>query len=280
MKESKTPFYIESTSYRSFKELCEACREQGKIGMSFGRPGVGKTEASLRFSEWALVEANLAVRNGVPVEPERLVACDTLYYKPGVTVSPQRLKTELGVLRNKFSDSKVRAISWQSPAVWSVALQTAQVKLIIVDEAHRLKYTSLEELRDLQERWNVGIVLIGDPGMERSLARTFHFADRVRYLEKFEPLVADDLRKYVDKQAELLAVPKPTDEVFQIIAKYSRGNPRVLGHLFAIVQRLLKINDDIVREITVEVAETAREMMLVGLGVIPKAGEQQLAHVS
>jgi DNA transposition AAA+ family ATPase len=280
MKENKTPFYIESTSYRSFKELCEACRDQEKIGMSFGRPGVGKTEASLRFSEWALVEANLAVRNGVPVEPERLVACDTLYYRPGVTVSPQRLKTELGVLKNKFSDIKVCAISWQSPAVWSVALQTPQVRLIIVDEAHRLKYSSLEELRDLQERWNVGMVLIGDPGMERSLARTYHFADRVRYLEKFEPLVSDDLRKYVDKQAELLAVPKPTDEVFQIIAKYSRGNPRVLGHLFAIVQRLLKINDDIVREITVEVTETAREMMLVGLGVIPKAGDQQLAHVS
>ncbi len=61
MRENKTPFYIESTSYRSFKELCEACRDQEKIGMSFGRPGVGKTEASLLFSDWAIVEANLAV---------------------------------------------------------------------------------------------------------------------------------------------------------------------------------------------------------------------------
>jgi DNA transposition AAA+ family ATPase len=152
--------------------------------------------------------------------------------------------------------------------------------LIIVDQAHRLKYSSLEELRDLQERWDVGIVLIGDPGMERSLTRTFHFADRVRYLEKFEPLGSADLMNYMEKQAELLSVPKLSDEVSQMIAKYSRGNPRVLGHFFAIVQRLRKINDDIVREVNVEVTEMAREMMLVGLGVIPKAGEQQLAHVS
>lgn len=69
-------------------------------------------------------------------------------------------------------------------------------------------------------------------------------------------------------------MPKLSEEVSQMIAKYSRGNPRVLGHFFAIVQRLLKINDDIVREVNVEVTEMAREMMLVGLGVIPKAGEQ------
>ena len=117
------------------------------------------------------------------------------------------------------------------------------MNLIIVDEAHRLKYSSLEELRDLQERWNVGIALIGDPGMERSLARTFHFADRVRYLEKFEPLGSVDLNKYTDKQAELLSMPKPSEEVYLLIAKYTRGNPRMLGHLFAIIQRLLKINE-------------------------------------
>jgi hypothetical protein len=78
MKENKTSFYIESASYRTFRELCDVCREQKKIGMSFGKPGMGKTEASFRYSKWSLVEANLAVRTGVPVKPEELLDCDCL----------------------------------------------------------------------------------------------------------------------------------------------------------------------------------------------------------
>ncbi len=98
MKENKPPFYIESASYRTFRELCEVCHEQRRIGMSFGKPGIGKTEASLRYSNWSLVEANFAARNGVPVKPEKILQCDTLYYKLGITVSPNRLKQELTFL--------------------------------------------------------------------------------------------------------------------------------------------------------------------------------------
>jgi len=280
MKEIRAPFYIESTSFHSFSELADACREQTKIGMSFGRPGIGKSEASLRYSKWSLVETNLALRTGVPIEPEKLLSCDTLYYKPGITVSPQRLKSELSLLKNRFCDAKLRATSWRKETDWATALQTQQINLIIIDEAHRLKYQSLEELRDLHERWAVGVVLIGDPGMERNLPRMFHFADRVRYVEKFEALSPIDVTNYVDKQVELMAVPKPPDEVYPLIATYSRGNPRILGHLFALIQRLLKINSDIVHEITKEVVETAREMMLVGLAGKPKPVERSTESLS
>lgn len=266
MKEIRTPFYIESASYLSFRELCDACREQTKIGLSFGRPGIGKSEASLRYSSWSLIEMNLSIKTGVPVEPEKLLSCDTLYYKPGITVSPQRLKSELSILKNRFCDAKLRAISWRKEADWAAALQTQQINLLIVDEAHRLKYQVLEELRDLHERWNIGVVLIGDPGMERNLPRMFHFADRVRYVEKFEALSLVDVGKYIDKQVELMSLPKPAEDVYSLISTYSRGNPRILGHLFALIQRLLKINNDIVHEITKEVVDTARDMMLIGLG--------------
>ncbi|HMO21405.1 MAG TPA: AAA family ATPase [Candidatus Melainabacteria bacterium] len=269
MKEIKTPFYIESVAFRSFRELGDACREQTKIGMSFGSPGVGKTEAALRYSNWTLVESILYVRDGVPIEPGRLLECDTLYYKPGVTVSPPRLRSELSILRNRFHDVKARAVGWLRPSDWAAQQQTKQVYLVIVDEAHRLKYAALEELRDLQERWEVGVILIGDPGMECSLARMFHFADRVRYIEKFEPLSTDDVRKYVDKHIEHAELTTPTDDVYSLIADYCLGNPRILGHLFALVERLLKMNDDLVDIMTTEVIETARQMMLVRGTVAP-----------
>ncbi len=273
MKDSNSPLYIESVAYRSFKELCDACRSQQKIGMSFGSPGIGKTSACFRYSNWHLVEANMRVRNGVPVEPKKLAACDSLYFKPSITASPTRLRSELSTLRNNFHEAKTRGVGWESSKAWIEAHQTKKVNLVIVDEAHRLRYAAFEEFRDLQEEWEVGLVLIGDPGMERSLARMFHFSDRVRYVERFESLSSEEMIAYIDKQTELMNIAKPSDAVYTLISEYCRGNPRKLGHLFALAERLLKINDDLVDGLTAEVIETAREMMLTRTGRLETLSE-------
>lgn len=234
--------------------------------MSFGSPGTGKTSACRRYSNWSLIEANMLVRNGMPIEPEKLLVCDVLYYKPGITVSPSRLRSELSTLKNRFHDAKSRAINWLSPKEWAAAQQRKQINLIIIDEAHRLRFATFEELRDLHEKWSIGIVLIGDLGMEHNLARMFHFSDRVRYIEKFEPLTTMETAMYIDKRIESLSVSKPSDEIRALIFDYTRGNPRKLGHIFALIERLLKINDDLVDGITTEVVDTAREMMLLRAG--------------
>ena len=272
MKDTKASFYVESASYRTFYELCQSCRDQKEIGLIHGRPGVGKTEAAFRYSNWALVERNLALKFGQPIEPEKLSALDTVYFKPSITVSPQKLKSELSLTRNRFCDAKGKALSWHNPQDWK---QAGNVALIIIDEAHRLKYQALEELRDLQERWDIGIVLIGDPGMEMNLPRMFHFADRVRYAEPFDPLLRAEIDEYIQKQVEIIGVPVPDVEVKGIIATCTKGNPRTLGHLFALIQKILKINDDLVQGITPDVITTARELMLVGSTVKPM--QQSLA---
>ena len=261
MKETKPSFYVESEAFRAFYELCESCREQKEIGLIHGRPGAGKTEAALRYSNWALVERNLAIKYGQPIEPEKVSTLDAIYFKPGITVSPQRLKSELSLTRNRFSDVKGKALSWHKPEDWQHA---AKIGLIIIDEAHRLKYHALEELRDLQERWSVGVVLIGDPGMEMNLPRMFHFADRVRYAEPFSPLSTPEIHEYIKKKTEDIGVVEPCADVKTVIATCSKGNPRTLGHLFALIQKILKINADIVQEITPDVIEAARKLMLVG----------------
>jgi hypothetical protein len=80
-----------------------------------------------------------------------------------------------------------------------------------------------------------------------------------------KPLTDAEVARYIDKQLELMTLPKPPEEVYLLITWYSQGNLRALGNLFAMISRLLKINEDIVNEITKEVVETAREMMLFGL---------------
>lgn len=265
MKETNDSIFIETVSYKNFVEICQACKELREIGFCFGKPGVGKTFASKRFADWDLVEDNFSARNGLVVRAGDLIRSDVLYYLPSVTVSAPRLRSELVRLRNRFDDAISRAVSWIKPEEWADSVQTRHAKLIIVDEAHRLKYQALEELRDLHIQWNVGMVLIGDPGMERAIHRMWHFRDRIAKVDEFKPMEKHEIAEYINRWAKLMELSVPSPEVIELIVWYCNGNPRALRHLFSMISRILKINDDLVNEMTRDVVETAREMMLFGL---------------
>jgi DNA transposition AAA+ family ATPase len=143
----------------------------------------------------------------------------------------------------------------------------APVRLILVDEADRLKVLSLEQLRDLFDRSGVGLVLIGMPGIEKRLARYPQLYSRVGFVHAFRSLRAEEVRRLLaehwSEMGFMLPAPGISDEAaVSAIIRITGGNFRLMRRLLAQVERLLGINQ--LQAVTAAVIEAAREGLVIG----------------
>jgi len=136
-----------------------------------------------------------------------------------------------------------------------------------VDEADRLKMAGLEQMRDLHDQGNMGLIFIGMPGLEKRLARYAQFYSRVGFVHQFKTLSTKEMQfilahKWVQLGLTLAQDDFTDAEAVAAIVRITGGNFRLIQRLFTQIERLLQING--LRTVTKEVVEAARESLVIG----------------
>ena len=155
-------------------------REEGIPGMGliYGEPGLGKTYA---ITWWAAQNDAILIRSANLMSARWLL---------------EEIVEELGEIPyNKFSDifNQVVAQLIKTP------------KTIIVDETDYLTIDSraVETLRDIHDKTNVPIVLVGMGTANKRLQRHKHLYDRLLEIIKFEPFCKQDIAAIIDQLSEV-----------------------------------------------------------------------------
>ena len=176
------------------------------------------------------------------------------------------------VARAKWPSLPPPKIEWISEQVEKTYAQKRAdipdpTTLLIIDEADRLKPTGLEQVRDIFDQGGVGVVLIGMPGIEKRLSRYPQLYSRVGFVHEFRPLTADAVRELFEHHWLPAGIALPSglndEEVMATVIRITGGNFRLLHRLLTQMARLVEINA--LSRITREVAETARENLVIGV---------------
>jgi len=256
------PFFLITKEYRRFQEFCDACRRHRYIGLCYGQPGVGKTVSARHYSRWDMTEGRDPMDGNAPV-PRELGECRTLFYAAPVTNSPRRIEDDISegefLLRGLVGRAEVAP--GESPEFRDCC------ELVIVDEADRLKMPALEQLRDMYDRGNFGLIMIGMPGFEKRLARYAQLYSRVGFAHAYRPLGNDEMNFILEHHWKRLGCTLDPDdftdqEAVTAIFRTTAGNFRLLQRLFAQIERIMKLNN--MKSVTREIVEAARECIVVG----------------
>jgi DNA transposition AAA+ family ATPase len=251
---------------RRFAELCDTVRRYRYIGLCYGPPGVGKTLSARHYAQWGALEPRLREWYWAKAPAPALLTQATIVYTPTVVNAPTTIEKHLRFL--------CQSLTWAiDEAVYPDDERSRQrpdhnrTELIIVDEADRLKMQSLEQLRDLYDRSNVGLILIGMPGIEKQLARYPQLYSRVGFVHQYRTLSAEEMQFILAHKWERLGLTLAPDdftdaEAMAAIARVTGGNFRLIQRLFTQIERILQINE--LGLITKEVVETARENLVIG----------------
>jgi DNA transposition AAA+ family ATPase len=266
----RTGPFIATKEHRRFTEFANAIRKHRTIGLCFGPAGVGKTLSARRHANWELAEPLLQTWG--PREPcdehvyAALARSRTVFHTPTVGGTLRELRKDLDLMTSRVDICIKQDRSTTSDGK-RVVSRASMVELMIIDEAERLSTSAVEYLRDIFDRTNIGLMLIGMPGIEKRMTRYPQLYSRVGFAHHYRPLQGDELTFVLTRHWRKLGLSLDSADFTdtQAIAAISRitsGNFRLLHRLFVQIERILRINE--LNVITEDVVEAARSTLVIG----------------
>lgn len=268
--------FILTKEHKKFEEFCNFCKDYQYIGLCYGIPGIGKTVSASKYSSWPAIRKfyddniyNFAHSLKTLSWPQDLVECGAVLYTADATNTPSRVEKALlyDAYTLRFMKYFFKNNNSAENFDYIGTNKFSEVKLLLIDEADNLKYTSLEQIRALYDRYGFGLVLIGMPGIERRLSRYPQLYSRVGFLHEFKSLMRDELTFIIEHNLDQLQTTIKLDhfdgyETLQAIVRITKGNFRILSRLFQQLERLMKINN--VTAINIDLVNAARELLVIG----------------
>lgn len=264
----KTEF-ITTKEYKRFSEFCRACQKDQYIGLCYGPAGIGKTLSARYYAKWDQISDD--IQSSVPViagtQPSvNMVKLNTIIYTPEVHNTPRRIGEDIQSLMFLFSQLKEKMI-YKEETESTQKRPENHVEMLIIDEADRLQEKSLEQVRDLYDRYPMGLVLIGMPGIEKRLIRYPQLYSRVGFSHAYKALSEDEVRFILQNHCNVLGVEiKAHDftdqESIATVIRITKGNFRLINRLLKQATRIMAVNQ--LSSISTEVIEAARECLVIG----------------
>ena len=202
--------------------------------------------------------------------PEAALSARTVVYTPEVYNTPRSVQKAITFYQDRLNYAvqlRDGGLGGPDTAASFVTRSARNTELLVVDEADRLKTPSLEQIRDHYDRTGVGVVLIGMPGIEKSLASYPQLYSRVGFVHHYRPLSPNEQHLVLARHWPHLALDDLGDfitaEAVATITRITSGNFRLTSRLAAQIERVMDINQ--LSTVTAEVVETARESLVVGV---------------
>ena len=261
--------FIATKEHRRFTEFADTVRRHRYIGLCYGPAGVGKTLSARRYARWDLAEPLLLTWG--PRDPSdakvyaALSRSRSVFYTPTVAGGLRELRDEMKRLTDRVNICIDQHIHRHEES--RSGSQADLVELLVIDEAERLSATALEYVRDWFDRADIGLLLIGMPGIEKRMARYPQLYSRVGFAHHYRPLQGDELSFVLTRHWRQFGLTLDdadfTDnQAIAAIARITGGNFRLLHRLFVQIERVLRINDLTV--ITNDVVDAARSTLVIG----------------
>lgn len=275
--------FVETREHERFAEFCEAVVRDRYIGVCVGPPGVGKTASAIRYSRWNLVEECFPKYVYEEDPPPAATTLNTAFYTATVVSNPKSIEADVFARKNRMNwlvDAALRTEEQENwnDSKWSkkqkeryASIGTDHSTLLIVDEANRLKNAGFDQLRDMYDREGFGLILIGMPGLEKTLARYPQLYSRVGFVHHFGSLTGQETKAIILQHRRKLGIGlsakafsgEDGEEALAAIARMSGGNLRLIQRLLQQVERVMKLNK--LSVVDREVVDAARESLVIGV---------------